>query len=83
MGVGVLGPNICMNLPGVDVVLHSKFQPLGTNGVATKSMRARIPLLYRFHTERKPRTWALPVMQDNVLHNSKANGLIVFVLSKA
>ena len=49
VGVGVLGPNICMNLPGVDVVLHSKFQPLGTNGVATKSMRARIPLLYRFH----------------------------------
>ena len=33
-GVGVPEKNVSYNLPGVDVVLHAKFEHCGSNGVA-------------------------------------------------
>ena len=36
-GWGTVGSNICVDLSGVDVVLHAKFQPWGSNHVAAYS----------------------------------------------
>ena len=38
-GVGAAGPNIRVDLSVVDAVLHAKFQPQGSNGVAAYSGR--------------------------------------------
>ena len=52
-GVGVPEKNISYNLPGVDVVLHAKFEHCGSNGVAAyreqthRHTHTQSPLLHR------------------------------------
>ena len=40
-GVGVAGSNIHADLSGTDLVLHAKFQPWGSNGVAAYSVQTQ------------------------------------------
>ena len=53
-GVGVREQNVSYNPPGVDVVLHAKFELCRSNGVAAYREHARThahtqsPLLYRW-----------------------------------